>query len=136
MTSQPGVDGGIYNTSTQTNIYLDVTDIVESIPVSVYELPTCGVSLPLRMQHSRISLTQTQQMCLGAELKLGPSFGCSPSNYTCLCESVPFISAFLDCLVASCDSVDETQESNDLFTGYCVESGVFPVTPSPMVPRK
>jgi hypothetical protein len=58
MTSQPGVDGGIYNTSTQTNIYLDVMDIIESIPVSVYALPTCGVSLPLQIQHSRISLTQ------------------------------------------------------------------------------
>ena len=61
----PGVDGGIYNTSTQTNIYLDVMDIIESIPVSVYALPTCGVSLPLRIQHSRISLTQHSK-CVSA----------------------------------------------------------------------
>jgi hypothetical protein len=45
MTSQPGIDGGSYNTSTQTNVYLDVAEVVESIPVSVYGLPTCGVSL-------------------------------------------------------------------------------------------
>jgi hypothetical protein len=56
-TSQPGVDGGIYNTSTPTITYLYVMNVVESIPATVYDLPTCGVSL-LHAGSALCTLTQ------------------------------------------------------------------------------
>ena len=43
-TSQSGVDGGVYNTSIKMEIYLAPIEIVESIPINVPNLPTCGVS--------------------------------------------------------------------------------------------
>ena len=44
-TSKSGVDGGVYNTSIEMEIYLAPTEIVESVPINVPNLPTCGVSL-------------------------------------------------------------------------------------------
>lgn len=131
-TSHPGVDGGVYNASVELNTYLSVIDIVESIPTSVPNLPTCGVS-PSFKKFRVLPTNITQQMCLSAELSLVPSFGCSPSNYTCLCASTPFMTAFRDCLVDSCDSVDETQESKDYFNEFCAEEGIYPATPSPIM---
>jgi hypothetical protein len=43
-TSQSGVNGGVYNTSVEMEIYLTPIEIVESVPINVPNLPTCGVS--------------------------------------------------------------------------------------------
>src|SRR2546423_1490133 len=124
MTSRSGGDGGVYNISTEMEVYLEVFDIVESIPTSVPNLPTCGVSRGF----SAWSVQPTdhmQQMCVSAELSLGPSFGCSSSNYTCLCGSSPFNTAFRDC-VLGCYTLDDMQDSKDYWDIFCVEEGVLP----------
>ena len=37
-------NGGVYNTSMEPEIYLEVFDIMQSVPTSVPDLPACGVS--------------------------------------------------------------------------------------------
>lgn len=56
-TSRSGVDGGVYNTSIETEIYLTPIEIVESVPINVPNLPTCGVS-PLPERQASCQLTQ------------------------------------------------------------------------------